>query len=407
MFTEKRVIDTERMMEMLEVSTLSVKNMSGMEIKNFEKKHGKFEITEYKYVSFLRVAGFVMASVVFTEENIDNVHYMDITSITIDNLTPSKFRLIKRVLEEVEIFSMKKGIRLVSINGIVIKHLELHRLGFLPVKAGEVSYTTEYKNYFDFLIEYNRYSGKFKRNFKAKYVEGMFNTNMMNFLYSKGGKYDVNVMAVSHNSPFEKWEEQFKTFEPIFLEKYGIRFSKTLVRPPEQIVSEMVSNKNTMERKSEDLLDNSAHLITMLSPTIYDIRGKDEEDVYEILGDFSDFGKICRGGVEESFVNTSLEIGDYVLTYETGGTILSFGVLKHKDEDENVKLLVLCARPSSGLGSRLLKEIENFSLKIGAKNVKLDAVSNKIGWYRLQGYDDDDRHSSLGVPMIKSLSCVS
>lgn len=404
MFAEKRVIDTERMMEMLQVSTIPVKTMSDREIASFEKRHGKFKTTENAYVSFLRVAGFILASVTFTEEKKGGERYTDVTSIRIDQLNPSKLRLIRRVFEEVETFSMKKGIPLVSITSVVMNIFSIRDLGFLPVRDGEVSYTKDYIGYFGFMREYDMFKRGYKRNNKANFSEGVFNKEMMNFLYSLNGRYDVDIMAVAHNSPFEKLGEQFKTFEPIFFDNHKVRFSKKIVRSPEEIVSQMVNNKNSLKRKrseSDDFVSNSAQLITMLSPFIYDIKGKDLEGRLTQIGSFVEFGEICAGGVEPSFVDMSLESADYVLTYETGGTLLAFGSLRHFDDEESVKLQVLCARPSAGLGSRLLKEIEAFSLKIGSKSVKIDSVPEKIDWYKSQGYEHQERYSYSGTPMIK------
>lgn len=106
----------------------------------------------------------------------------------------------------------------------------------------------------------------------------------------------------------------------------------------------------------------------------------------------------------------ALTDADWILTVQNEGSLVGLALVRkrgtgwkkktRKTTNKWVELDVICAWDIPGLGTRILQEVERFSVNRGAQLVELHSVPNAIPFYRARGYVNAGRRMCREDPRI-------
>jgi predicted GNAT family N-acyltransferase len=106
-------------------------------------------------------------------------------------------------------------------------------------------------------------------------------------------------------------------------------------------------------------------------------------------------------GFHEAHLSSENE--SYHFGFFLGGKII--GYLMLTPEGENMKMRQVCVRQNiqaTGVGSRLVKESEDFAYRTGAKNMVLHARKSAAGFYERLGYEKTSGDfEEVGIPHVE------
>ena len=384
---QKRVIETEKMMDIVKMGTLPINSLSEKDMSSFKIL---FMQMPGDYVSFVRVSGLVLGAALFSKKTNKGIPYMDIIDMKTSDIGNGKIHIIGNVLNQVELFALKNETQWVSSSKFVLDGFKtvmlMDNFKYLPVTEDDYfKPTVILSSIFKEVQEH--VTGYKKKDTILQYEEGTFNYDMMDMFTQTFDRTIIKDLATRQEVPFHVWDKQFIDLGNIMSDDMRIRFTKHLHMDPLEIMSDMMKT-NSIHSDKETLSQTTGRLLDIISPNVYNTNDMSKEDIHDMLGDVDDFVKVCRGELATTYIHELLEEdGLYIFTYEVGGLVLSFSAIEISKDKEFGYVHILCARPSIGLGSRMLKASEDFALQIGAREMRLGAVSPRVPWYEKQGYE--------------------
>lgn len=359
--SEKRVIETEKMMSFLEKGTLPLGSITEKMYKSLSDS-GAFDMKslargpqEGEFVSFVKFRGNILGSVHFEELEQHDTKYMSIIKINKQNSGPHGDAIISDVFSEMELFALKRRIKWVTTvwNSTIttVSNVFLIKNGFVIAENDDIT---------DLM-------------FALSTAE-----NIRGYIFQDSRGVD------------------------------NLRFTKSLTNSKSEVIFKMMEKTNDIE--DDGTLSNTTNkLMDILDIKIYEIS-EDYEANVEKIGNISDFVNVCRGQLSTYYLEKSiLREGDFTLTIEVGGLILAFCAIQfnsdNDEEDEHyMNVLALCALPSIGMGNRMLREAEEFAIRLGMNESRLGAIERRVPWYESQGYVESEIKDSSGdIHMSKLL----
>lgn len=410
----KRVVDTEKVMQMVDIGTKATSEMEPKELAYFVNSGLLDTEKDGDHISFIRIAGFIIGAALFTEKHTDGIIYLEVSRMFQAHFGSDMY-ITDRVMSEVESFALKNGIHWVSIHVpfpsgsryFVPMISSMEKSNYYPVPVGKIIQTGNNTTLYDLMKVLIVLFKGYTPSYEHAYNEGDVNSDLIQLATLIYGKYPVeNLSSNKGKKEFSEWSVKFDQFGKMTETgddgSITIRFSKYLIQGSVEVLKEKMDSNDQIGSSESDpsnplgeLPNKSSMLLKMISPKFYNVTDKDDDEIAKMIGNVKDFVHICRGQVGADYVEKSILSpgynSTYIITFEVGGMVLAFCTLEIvENEDDDAKLSahipILCSRPSIGLGSRILEAAEDFALKSGATDMYLEAVERRIDWYRTQGY---------------------
>ncbi len=225
----------------------------------------------------------------------------------------------------------------------------------------------------------------------------------------EGKMYDITTICSAESQNLQEY---------LILEakRYARQRGVLLVKVSSSISPMIASDKKTLSVETDVLLGLFEKKIRTVKEFYADEIHSGEEETNMKRDFYRDF---CRSEIGETFIHELIESGkpfsdpdypndvsdgkypdtNYVITVSFAGKILAVAFVDV--EKSYLKLELICARKSTGLGGHMMKYVEDFAISKNLELVKLEARLNLVDWYEAHGFEIYGASRDLSLQYLK------